>query len=132
LETLQIVHTMQAAMWPAYEDVTVEQLALWRSYPERTHPLVWHHHSGRKSLVLSTSGARVVGMHPADSQALLQRLITWATQPQYIYRHAWRVNDLLIWDNTGTMHRVRPYDVQCGRRLHRFTLDGEEPIRSAA
>jgi alpha-ketoglutarate-dependent taurine dioxygenase len=132
LQTLQVVHTMQAAMWPAYEDVSVEQLALWRSYPVRTHPLVWHHHSGRKSLVLSTSASHVVGMHPAESHALLARLIAWATQPQYVYQHTWRMDDLLIWDNTGTMHRVRPYDVQCGRRLHRFTLDGEEPVRSAA
>jgi alpha-ketoglutarate-dependent taurine dioxygenase len=132
LETLNVVHTLQASMWPAYEDVTVEQLSLWRSYPVRTHPLVWHHHSGRKSLVLSTSAAHIVGLHPADSHTLLQRLMAWATQPQYVYRHEWRMNDLLIWDNTGTMHRVRPYDVQCGRRLHRFTLDGEEPVRSAA
>lgn len=131
LETLEVVHTMPAAMWPAYEDVTVEQLALWRSYPVRTHPLVWRHRSGRKSLVLSTSAAHVVGMHPADSRDLLGRLIAWATQPQYVYRHEWRMNDLLIWDNTGTMHRVRPYDVTCGRRLHRFTLDGEEPVVAA-
>ena len=132
LEKLRVVHTMQAALFPAMRACTAEEFAVWASYPMRSHPLVWHHHSGRKLLVLSTSGARIVGMHPADSQALLQRLMTWATQPQYIYRHVWRMSDLLIWDNTGTMHRVRPYDLQCGRRLHRFTLDGEEPIRSAA
>jgi alpha-ketoglutarate-dependent taurine dioxygenase len=78
--------------------------------------------------VLSTSAARVVGMHPADGHALLQRLMAHATQPQYVYRHEWRMNDLLVWDNTGTMHRVRPYDENCGRRLHRFTLNGEEAV----
>jgi alpha-ketoglutarate-dependent taurine dioxygenase len=132
LETLRVAHTMQAAMWPAYEDVSVEQFALWRSYPERTHPLVWRHKSGRKSLVLSTSAAHIVGMHPSDSHDLLQRLMAHATQPKYVYRHQWRMNDLLMWDNTGTMHRVRPYDTECGRRLHRFTLDGEEPVTAAA
>ena len=68
-------------------------------------------------------------MHLAESFDLLQRLRAWVTKPEYVYRHEWRMNDLLIWDNTGTMHRAKPYDMKCGRRLHRFTLDGEEPIR---
>jgi alpha-ketoglutarate-dependent taurine dioxygenase len=131
LETLQVVHTMQSSQWHAHEDVTVEQLALWRTYPVRTHPLVWRHKSGRKSLVLSTSGAHVVGLHPAESHDLLQRLMAWATRPEYVYRHTWQMNDLLIWDNTGTMHRVTPFDPNSGRQLYRFTLNGEESIVSA-
>ena len=35
---------------------------------------------------------------------------------------------MLIRDNTGTMHRVVPFDNDCGRELHRTTLVGEEPI----
>jgi alpha-ketoglutarate-dependent taurine dioxygenase len=128
LETLKVVHTMPSAMWHSYEDVTEEQLALWRSYPVRTHPLVWRHRSGRKSLVLAASASRIVGMHLAESFDLLRRLMAWATKPEFVYRHEWRMNDLLIWDNTGTMHRATPYDMNCGRRLHRFTLDGEEPV----
>ncbi|HTV95144.1 MAG TPA: TauD/TfdA family dioxygenase [Steroidobacteraceae bacterium] len=131
LDTLQVVHTMQSAMWHSYEDVTVEQLALWRTYPVRTQSLVWRHRSGRRSLVLAASASRILGMHLAESFDLLQRLMAWATRPEYVYRHEWRMNDLLIWDNTGTMHRAKPYDMSCGRRLHRFTLDGEEPIRGA-
>jgi alpha-ketoglutarate-dependent taurine dioxygenase len=127
-ETLQVVHTMQSAMWHSYEDVTEAQFALWRSYPARTHPLVWRHRSGRKSLVLATSASRILGLHLAESLDLLQRLMAWVTRPEYVYRHQWRMNDLLIWDNTGTMHRATPYDTASGRRLHRFTLDGEEPI----
>jgi len=132
LETLKVVHTMQSAMWHSYEDVTEEQLALWRSYPARTQSLVWRHRSGRKSLVLAASASRIVGLHLAESFDLLQRLMAWTTRPEYVYRHEWRMNDMLIWDNTGTMHRAKPYDVSCGRRLHRFTLDGEEPITPSA
>ena len=119
---------MQAALFPAFPDATVAQVQNWFTYPTRTHPLVWQHKSGRKSLVLSTSASHIVGMHPADSRALLDRLMTHATQEQYVYRHQWQMGDLLIWDNTGTMHRVRPYDSACGRELHRFTLNGEEPV----
>jgi alpha-ketoglutarate-dependent taurine dioxygenase len=129
---LKVIHTMQSALFPAKRDCTPEEFALWSSYPERAHPLVWHHKSGRKSLILSTSGSHIPGMHPVDSQELLQRLMAHATQPKFTYRHEWRMNDLLLWDNTGTMHRARPHDPAFKRVLARFTLNGEEPIRAAA
>ncbi|PLK26218.1 TauD/TfdA family dioxygenase [Novosphingobium sp. TH158] len=132
LDTLKVVHTMQAALFPGKPDCTVEEFALWHSYPNREHPLVWHHKTGRKSLVLSTSGSHVVGMHPAESHDLLQRLMAHATQPRFVYRHEWQMGDLLIWDNTGTMHRAMPYPADSGRQLHRFTLNGEEPVRGVA
>ena len=130
-ETLRVVHTMQAALFPAKRDCTPEEFAVWASYPQRSHPLVWHHRSGRKSLVLSTSGAYVEGMHPAESHDLLQRLISHATQDKYVYRHQWQIGDLVIWDNTGAMHRVQPFDKESGREFHRCTLNGEEPVTAA-
>jgi alpha-ketoglutarate-dependent taurine dioxygenase len=41
------------------------------------------------------------------------------------------MNDVVVWDNTGTMHRVLQFDRQSGRRLHRVTLVGEEPLAMA-
>lgn len=128
LGQLRVVHTMQAALFPAKRDCTPEEFAVWSSYPQRSHPLVWHHRSGRKSLVLSTSGAYVEGMHPAESHDLLQRLMVHATAAKYVYRHKWQLGDLVIWDNTGAMHRVLPFDRESGREFHRCTLNGEEPI----
>lgn len=127
-ETLRVVHTMQAALFPAMRDCTPEEFAVWCSYPQRSHPLVWHHRSGRKSLVLSTSGAWIEGMHPAASHDLLQRLMAHATQEKYVYRHKWQLGDLVIWDNTGAMHRVMPFEKDSVREFHRCTLNGEEPI----
>jgi alpha-ketoglutarate-dependent taurine dioxygenase len=128
LETLKVVHTMQAQMLDAVPDAGLESFALWLRYPQPTYPLVWRHKSGRKSLVLGKSASHVVGMHPADSRELLDRLTAHATQDQFVYRHQWQMGDLLVWDNTGTVHRVRPYDESSGRRLHRFTLNGEETL----
>ena len=125
---LKVVHSMQAALFPAKRDCTPEEFAVWSSYPQRSHPLVWHHKSGRKSLVLSTSGAYIAGMHPAESHDVLQRLMAHATQEKYVYRHKWQLGDLVIWDNTGAMHRVLPFDKESGREFHRCTLNGEEPI----
>lgn len=128
LEKLRVVHTMTAALFPSMRNCTAEEFAVWHSYPERSHPLVWHHRSGRKSLVLSTSGAWIEGMHPAESHDLLQDLMRHATQDKYVYRHKWQPGDLVIWDNTGAMHRVLPFDAESRREFHRCTLNGEEPI----
>jgi alpha-ketoglutarate-dependent taurine dioxygenase len=132
LEKLRVVHTMQAALFPAMRDCTPEEFAVWHSYPNRSHPLVWHHRSGRKSLVLSTSGAWIEGLHPAESHDLLQGLMRHATQDKYVYRHKWTLGDLVIWDNTGAMHRVLPFDRESGREFHRATLNGEEPITATS
>lgn len=128
LETLRVVHTMQAALFPAKRDCTPEEFAVWCSYPQRSHPLVWQHKSGRRSLVLSTSAAYVEGMHAAESHDLLQRLMLHATQDKYVYRHKWQLGDLAIWDNTGAMHRATPFEAGSKREFHRCTLNGEEPI----
>ena len=48
------------------------------------------------------------------SDHLLRRLMAWATQPEYVYRHEWQLGDAVMWDNTGTMHRVLPYLLNAG------------------
>jgi alpha-ketoglutarate-dependent taurine dioxygenase len=132
LGKLRVIHTMQAALFPVMRNCSPDEFAVWASYPQRSHPLVWHHRSGRKSLVLSTSGSHIEGMHLSESHDLLQRLMAHATQEKYIYRHKWQMGDLVIWDNTGAMHRVMPFDAASGREFHRCTLNGEEPIAAAA
>ncbi len=95
---------------------------------DRELPLVWKHRSGRKSLVLGCTARHVVDMDFRKSVELLVRLRDWATRPEFVYRHSWSQGDLVIWDNTGTMHRATPYDPQSGRLLHRTKLEGEEPF----
>ena len=53
---------------------------------------------------------------------MLEELIAFATQPQFVYRHCWTVGDLVIWDNRCTMHRGRSYDDTQRRVLHRTTV----------
>ncbi len=132
LDGLRVVHTMHAALFPAKRNCTPEEFAVWSSYPQRSHPLVWHHKSGHKSLVLSTSGAWIEGMHAAESHDLLQRLMIHATQDKYTYRHKWQVGDLAMWDNTGAMHRAMPFEEGSVREFHRCTLNGEEPIMAVS
>jgi alpha-ketoglutarate-dependent taurine dioxygenase len=65
-------------------------------------------------------------MERAESDALLAELLAWVTQPQFVYRHDWSVGDMLIWNNTGVLHRAEPYALDSGRLMHRTTLMGEE------
>ncbi|PEQ14527.1 hypothetical protein B2G71_02815 [Novosphingobium sp. PC22D] len=128
LETLTVRHSLPAALFPAKRDCTAEEFAVWASYPTQVHPLVWQHRSGRKSLVLSTACARILELDATASHDLLLELMAHATQEQYVYSHKWRMGDLAIWDNTGTMHRVLPFEEGSAREMHRCTLNGEEPI----
>jgi alpha-ketoglutarate-dependent taurine dioxygenase len=95
-----------------------------------THPLVWTHRSGRKSLVIGSHADSVVGLPLPHGRSILQRLQEWAAQPAFYYRHYWQEGDLVIWDNCGCMHRVIPYDELSGRRMHRTTIMGNERVAS--
>ncbi len=128
-EDLRVLHSLEASQRLVYPDPTPEQLAAWRSKPDKEHPLVWQHRSGRRSLVIGASASHVVGMDLAEGKALLDDLLERSTAPERVYRHEWTVGDLVIWDNTGVMHRVHPYDPTSGREMHRTTMSGDEPIR---
>ncbi len=132
LEKLTVYHSVESAYRKMIPDASEEQIAEWRKKGHKIHPLIWTHRTGRKSIVNGITAGHVVGMDRKDSDALLGQLLEWATRPQFVYQHIWRMGDLLMWDNTGTMHRVLGYDLDCGRRLHRVTLQGEEPLAVAA
>ena len=79
--------------------------------PPARHRLIHlHPSSGRKVLYLASHASHVIGMPLEEGRGLLRELIAHATQPQFVYRHEWRVGDLVIWDNLATMHRGTPFD----------------------
>jgi alpha-ketoglutarate-dependent taurine dioxygenase len=129
LEGVRVVHSIEASQRYFQPEPSYEELMGWRRrYPKKVHPLVWTHQSGRKSLVLGATASYVDGVSLEDGQALLCRLREWATEPRFVYQHEWTLGDLVIWDNTGTMHRATPYPIDSGRLMTRVTLAGEEAI----
>jgi alpha-ketoglutarate-dependent 2,4-dichlorophenoxyacetate dioxygenase len=99
------------------------------------HPLVRTiPRSRRRSLYLASHQSRIVDWPIAEGRLLLRDLTEHATQPEFVHRHAWRVGDLVIWDNRATMHRARPFDdAQYRRELRRVTtLDIEQPALAAS
>ena len=123
---LRVVHSFETSMNRADIEPTEAHVASWQSILTKVHKLVWTHEGGRKSLVIGCHASHVVDMDRQESDALLTELMAWVTQPRFMYRHEWSVGDLLIWDNTGVLHRAEPYPIESGRMMDRTTLMGEE------
>ncbi len=89
----------------------------------RTHPVTM-----RRSLFLASHAGTIVGWPMAEARIFLRDLIEWATQPQFVYVHDWRLHDLVIWDNRQTMHRVRRFnETEDIRDVRRTTVSSDGP-----
>jgi alpha-ketoglutarate-dependent taurine dioxygenase len=128
---LRVVHSFETSQRYVNPEPTVAELNFWQMRTPKVHPLVWTHETGRKSLVLGSTADHIEGMDPAQGRVLLSRLREWAIQPQFVYRHDWTEGDLLIWDNSGTMHRVDPYPLEENRMMHRTTIEAIEQLVGA-
>jgi alpha-ketoglutarate-dependent taurine dioxygenase len=126
---VRVVHSLEAAQRLVHPDPSPEELAIWRKRPSKTHPLVWQHQSGRRSLVLGATASHLEGMEFDEGRAFLDDLLARSTGADRVYRHQWAVGDLVIWDNRGVLHRACRYDAASARDMHRTTIAGDEPIR---
>ncbi len=126
IDGLKVVHSVETSMRRAGVEMSEENLSYWRSMNDTTHSLVWTHDTGRKSLVIGCHASHIVGMEREESDQLIRELIDWTTQDRFKYRHEWTPGDMLIWDNTGVLHRAEPYPFDSGRVMDRTTLLGEE------
>lgn len=102
-----------------------------QALPSARHPLVRMLPDGRRSLFLSPPYMKgIVGLRASDGAELIAELAAHATQPRFVYEHAWCQEDLVLWDNRWTLHRVLPYPMERARRHMRgaviteFTSDG--------
>jgi alpha-ketoglutarate-dependent 2,4-dichlorophenoxyacetate dioxygenase len=127
LEGLRVHHSIAYSRQTlGFEFSETEQEAL----KGAIHPLVRTiPRSMRRSLYLASHASRIVDWPVPEGRLLLRDLIEHATRPEFVYRHQWRVGDLVIWDNRATMHRARPFDdARYRRELRRVTtLDVEQP-----
>lgn len=130
-ENLKVFHSFETSQRYVNPEPTANELYYWQLKTPKIHPLVWTHQDGRKSLVLGSTCDHIVGMPKAEGRMLLARLRESAVRPENVYRHVWTEGDLLIWDNTGTMHRVDPYPLEEGRMMHRTTIEAIEQLVGA-
>ncbi|HWW65588.1 MAG TPA: TauD/TfdA family dioxygenase [Sphingomonadaceae bacterium] len=128
LEGLEAEHSIwHSRSLAGYPPATEEEQAL---IPSARQPLLMKHpRTGRWSLYLARHASHIVGMDRAEGAKLLDELIEFATQPQFVHTHEWQVGDLVVWDNRCTMHRATPFeDTLYPRDMRRTTLiDGSTP-----
>lgn len=100
-----------------------------KALPPVRHPVVRRHpETGRLALYVGSHTKSIEGMDWDKGRALIDSLIKHATQPEFVYQHAWHVGDLVWWDNRAALHCGKPFDLtQYKRRLHRTTIAGEGP-----
>ena len=93
------------------------------------HPLVrTHDETGRQALFLSRGFVRsIVGLHPAESDALLAHLDSLADDPNRVVRWHWREGDVAVWDERCTQHRALSDHFPQHRAMRRATVVGERP-----
>jgi alpha-ketoglutarate-dependent taurine dioxygenase len=128
IDDLRVIHGPWASLFYYEPEPSLAKLQGYQGIGEAELPLVWNHKSGRKSLILGCTASRVVGVDALESAKLIHGLREWATSEPFSFSHEWTAGDMVIWDNTGTMHRAEAYDPACGRMMHRTKLEGEEPF----
>lgn len=120
IEGLHVYYSLVYARSLVGYEFTKEEAA---ELPGAVHPIVRTiPHVERRSLYLGQHASHVMEWPIAEGRLLLRDLTEHATQPQFVYSHEWRTNDLLIWDNRATLHRARPFDDEKYRRDMRRTV----------
>ena len=97
-----------------------------RLNPPVAQPVVRvHPETGRKALYIGEKVSRFDGLTAEESKPLIQYLVRHATKPEFVYRHQWQKNDILVWDNRCTMHQaLGDFDETQLRHLERTTVLG--------
>jgi alpha-ketoglutarate-dependent 2,4-dichlorophenoxyacetate dioxygenase len=106
-----------------FTDLTEEERTSFKPVRQRlvrVHPV-----TGRRSLFLSSHAGAIEGWTIPEARMFLRDLTEHATQREFVYSHAWRPFDLVMWDNRTTMHRARRFDRNEVRDVRRTTLAGD-------
>jgi taurine dioxygenase len=117
------VHTGSRKVLDANSDREKEQKKL---NPPIAQPVVRvHPETGRKALYIGEKVSRFDGMTVEESKPVIDYLVTHATRPQFVYRHQWQADDIILWDNRCTMHiALGDYPEGEIRHLERTTVKG--------
>jgi taurine dioxygenase len=96
---------------------------------QAVHPVFrTHDETGRKAIYVNRlMTVRIEDMPQAESDALLQAVFDHSEKPEFIYRHVWRVGDLIVWDNRCSMHARDDFPSDQRRLMLRTTVKGTQP-----
>ena len=88
------------------------------------HPLVrTHHETGKQALFSSVAYIKGFnGYSTEEANTLLGELYMYQTQEQFVYRHKWEKDMLVMWDNRSLLHAATGGYDGYDRLLHRVTI----------
>ena len=112
-------HNSAGILRKGYDEVTDV-----RETPGAHHPLARPNPAnGKLALFLGRRPRSYVpGLRVEESDTLLDKLWAHATQDKFVYRHDWKVGDVLMWSNLEVLHRRDPFDASARRRMHRTQI----------
>lgn len=130
LASLKAVHRSSARIRNA-EQRSEQARQRGNALPDVTHPVVRTHPvAGRMSIYVREGECiRIVGMPDDEALPLIKTLSEFCVRPEFMYRHHWRVGDLVMWDNCTAQHlAVNDYQLPQERLMYRTTVNGTVPF----
>jgi taurine dioxygenase len=96
------------------------------AFGEAVHPVFrTHDETGRKAVYVDRlMTMKVVDMPQTESDELLNAVFDHSERDEFIYRHIWRVGDLLVWDNRCSAHARDDFPSDQRRLMWRTTVKG--------
>jgi len=90
----------------------------------QVHPLIQRHPETGKEAIFSTLGyiIGIEGMEQSEAIALLAELAQWQSREEFVYRHHWEPDMLVVWDNRSLLHKATGGYEGHRRELHRTTI----------
>ncbi|WP_395337384.1 TauD/TfdA family dioxygenase [Novosphingobium sp. BL-8H] len=140
LEQAEILYTLNVAYgtnrFGQPEDIRIvrekpgalEMMANRKGSPRAIHPAIWTRANGDRCLHVSPYMAEgILGLETAEGEALLEEVCQTINRiaAGQSYHHAWRLDQMLIWDNWRMLHAVSGNDPAHGRTMQRTTIAGD-------
>jgi taurine dioxygenase len=109
---------------------TIRGTRLREGVPQYSHPIVrTHPATARKALYVNRlMTVAIEGLPSGESDELLNLLFDHQEQRAFVYEHAWRVGDVVMWDNRCTLHARTDFSAAERRLMRRVTILGEKPV----
>jgi taurine dioxygenase len=118
-------HLAYKALPPALR-AKVDRLKIVHTKPQDSnatwaHPIAFPHPvTGETVLFCSPRHfTGIVGLEQPEAQALCDELAGYISDPSHVYRHVWRVGDIVLWDNIKLQHARTDFDPKYRRHLKR-------------
>lgn len=112
------------ALWHRYShsrariSPELAKLPMFHKWPDQLWKAIWTNPVNQKEALYIASHAFAVDGLPDDEGAeLIDALLNFVTQPEYVFSHTWNVGDVLVWDQRAVLHRATPWDYDVPRKL---------------